>query len=91
MMARGSSLHVLLKKRDIKPFLANVPMLQPLKIPKNQRFSGVFWGYKMGTLNINGLIEDKHVCALFTRLFVKTKNSVLIVLPAKKKARSRNT
>ena len=39
----------------------------------------------MGTLTINGLIEDKHVCALFTRPFVKTKNSVLIVLPAKKK------
>ena len=37
------------------PFLANVPILYPLKTPENQRFSGVFRGYKMGTLARNGL------------------------------------
>ena len=36
-------------------FLANVPILYPLKTPENQRFSGVFRGYKMGTLTRNGL------------------------------------
>ena len=32
------------------PFLANIPILHPMKTPENQRFSGVFTGYKMGTL-----------------------------------------
>ena len=36
------------------PFLANVPILYPLKTPQNQGFSGVFRGYKMGTLARNG-------------------------------------
>ena len=40
----------------INPFLANVPILYPLKAPENQRFSGVFRGYKIGTLARNGLI-----------------------------------
>ena len=37
----------------IIPFLANVPILYPLKIP--DWFSGVLRGYKMGTLARNGL------------------------------------
>ena len=41
------------------PFLANVPILYPLKTPENQKFSGVFMGYKMGTLAKNGLIFYK--------------------------------
>ena len=41
--------------RSIKPFLANVPILYPLKTPENPRFSGVFRAYKMGTLARNGL------------------------------------
>ena len=36
-------------------FLANVLILYPLKIPDNLWFSGVFRGYKMGTLARNGL------------------------------------
>ena len=39
------------------PFLANVPILHPLKTPENQRFSGVFRGCSMGILARNGLIE----------------------------------
>ena len=37
-------------------FLTNVPILYRLKTPENQRFSGVFRGYKMGTLARNGLM-----------------------------------
>ena len=37
------------------PFLVNVPILYPLKTPENLWFSGVFRGYKMGTLERNGL------------------------------------
>ena len=39
----------------VNPFLANVPILYPLKTPENQRFSGAFRGYKMGTMARNGL------------------------------------
>ena len=39
------------------PFLANVPILCPLKTPENFWFSGVFRGYKMGTLARNGLTK----------------------------------
>ena len=39
----------------LNPFLANVHILYPLKTPENQRFSGVFRGYKMGTLAGNEL------------------------------------
>ena len=37
-------------------FIANVSILYLLKILKKQRFSGVFRGYKMGTLARNGLL-----------------------------------
>lgn len=40
------------------PFLAYVPILYPLKTQKNQRFFGVFSGYKMEILAKYGLIED---------------------------------
>ena len=39
----------------LNPFLANVSILYPLKTPENLWFSGVFRGYKMGTLARNGL------------------------------------
>ena len=42
----------------LHPFLANVPTLYPHTTPENQRFSGVFRGYKMGTLARNGLIVE---------------------------------
>ena len=38
------------------PFLANFPILYPLKTPENLCFSGVFRGYKMGTLAGDGLM-----------------------------------
>ena len=38
------------------PLLVNFPILYPLKTPENQMFSGVFRGYKAGTLARNGLI-----------------------------------
>ena len=41
----------------LNPFLANVPILYPLKTPENQKFSGVFRGYKMGTLARTVLIS----------------------------------
>ena len=40
----------------VSPFLAKVAILHPLKTPGNQRFSGVFRGYKIGTLAGNELI-----------------------------------
>ena len=42
----------------INPFLAYVPILYPLETPENLWFSGVFKGYKMGTLAKNGLISE---------------------------------
>ena len=39
----------------VKPSLTNLPILNPLETPKNQRCSDVFNGYKMGTLVRNGL------------------------------------
>ena len=38
-----------------KPFQANVPILHPLKTPRNQSFSSVFRGFKMEALGINCL------------------------------------
>ena len=40
----------------LNPFLANVPILFPLKTLENQRFSRVFKRYKMGILARNWLI-----------------------------------
>ena len=31
----------------INPFVANLPILNPLEKPENQRFAGVFKKYKM--------------------------------------------
>ena len=39
----------------LNPFPVNVPILYPLKTPENQKFFGVFRGYKMGTLARNEL------------------------------------
>ena len=52
----------------INPFLANVPILYHLKTPENLWFSGVFRGYKMGTLARNGLKEGKiaHILNIFS-------------------------
>ena len=40
-------------------FMSNVPILYPLKAPKNQIFKVVFRGFKMGALTRNGLIFEK--------------------------------
>ena len=39
----------------INPFLSSVPILYPLKTPKNFWFFDVFRGYEVGTLTRNGL------------------------------------
>ena len=51
------------------PFLANVPILYPLKTPENFWFSGIFRGYKIGTLARNGLAKW---------FFFKSKFSLLL-------------
>ena len=50
-----SQFHETSRIRLFNPFLANVPILYPLKTPENLWFSGVFRGYKMGTLARNRL------------------------------------
>ena len=55
----------------LNPFLVNVSILYPLKIPENQRFSVVSRGYKMSTLAINRL----------------TYNELIIYVPFKANAR----
>ena len=54
----SSELNALYDKCVLNPFLVNVSILYPLKTPENQRFSGVFWGHKMGTLTKNGLNKE---------------------------------
>ena len=49
-------IQIFISSTVLKPFLANVFVLHPLKAPENQRFSGVFRRYKMGALVRNGLI-----------------------------------
>ena len=41
---------------EVNPFPASIPVLYPLKTLENLWFSGVFRGYKFGTLAGNGLI-----------------------------------
>ena len=41
----------------LNSFLGNVPIVDLLEISENQRFSGVFRGYKMGTSAKNELTE----------------------------------
>ena len=47
------------RKLRINPFLANVPILYPLKTTESSWLSGVFSGYKMGTLARNGVSSNK--------------------------------
>ena len=51
MLTKKPSLRV----NEINPFLANVLILYTLKSSENQRFSGVFRGYKMRALAKNSL------------------------------------
>ena len=53
----NSSPHFIMVTLRLNPFLANVPILYPLKTPENQRFSDIFTGYKMGTLARNELMQ----------------------------------
>ena len=50
---------VWLKPNQISPFLANILF----KTPENQRFFGVFRGYKMGALAETGLSLTRNVIA----------------------------
>ena len=47
--------------RDNNTLLAYVPIAYPLKTPKNVWFSGLFRGYKMGTLTRNGLKNEQQI------------------------------
>ena len=47
--------------------LASIPILYPLKTPANQRFSGVFRGYKMRILDKSRLIRSGFVFLSFSR------------------------
>ena len=58
-------------------FLANVPILYPMKTPKNLRFSGVFSGYKMGTLARNVLTQFRNAVCQKCNMH-QTKNIVFI-------------
>ena len=60
-----SSFHVL------NPFLANVPVLYPLKTLENLWFFGVFRGYKMGTLARNGLSFTKLLTLFLSKRLLK--------------------
>ena len=42
---------------NFNQFLASVTISHPLKTPENQRFCGIFRGYKMGALARNELIH----------------------------------
>ena len=44
----------------MNPFLANRPILYPLRAPENQRLFGVFRGYKMDTWARNGLKDQNY-------------------------------
>ena len=46
----------------VKLFSTNVPILYPLKTSENYRFSDVFRGYGIGTLDENGLNNDGERC-----------------------------
>ena len=45
----------------INPLLANIPILYPLKTSENRRLFGLFKGYKMQTLVINGSSTTKNI------------------------------
>ena len=60
---------MLSKFKQINPFLANVPILYPLKTPENL---GAFSGYKMGTLARNGLMSFSSVCNVLAMLLQET-------------------
>ena len=53
----------------LNPFLANVPISQPLKTPENLWFSGIFRVYKMGTLSRNGLNQPLFFKLLSQKMF----------------------
>ena len=44
--------------------LTHFSVLYPLKIPEDQRFSGIFRWYKMGTIARSELITSAHYCSL---------------------------
>ena len=53
-----SSLLIQLSLSDgVNPFVANISILYPLKIPEHERFSGVFKRFKMRTLARKNLTQ----------------------------------
>ena len=61
-------------KNCFNPFLANVSILYPLKTPENQRFFGVFRGYKIRTLAWNEFKETKWSLTLSWRRPLSYRN-----------------
>ena len=57
----------------LNPFLANIPILYPLKTPENLWFSGVFRRYEMGTLAKNGLIQRRRI--ILTQSYLQIKRA----------------
>ena len=62
------------------PFLANVPILYPLKTLKNLWFFGIFSGYKMGTLARNGLNKSFSLALLSTSRICRFGSKIIISL-----------
>ena len=58
---------------QIKPFLSNVPIIYPLKTLKNERFSGVFRGYKMVTFGKKWVKGRAHYLQIYELLIKKKR------------------
>ena len=54
----------------LNPFLAIIPILNPLKASENQWFFGVFRGYKMETVIRNGLTSKYPWLSFHVKLFI---------------------
>ena len=72
------------------PFLANVPILNPMKTPENLWFSGVFRGCRTGTLAKNGLrgklwkvvmkCKIVNIWVLFLKMYIQSNLSIEEIL-----------
>ena len=62
----------------------NVPILYPLKTPENQRFSGFFGGYKIGTLARNELMAKSRWLSSLndpSQIYDRVLNTSLFSIP----------
>ena len=66
--------------KKVLPFLANAPILNPLKTPENQRLFVFFMGYELGILLRNRLMELSEKCPyseLFWSVFSRIRTDTL--------------